>query len=75
MSENVITSRDNERVRRARNVREGKAEGEIFIEGVRLCEEAAGANLLINEVFHTDEILRDERGASGPGPGGQERTP
>ncbi len=63
MSENVITSRDNERVRRARTVREGKAADEIFIEGVRLCEEAASAKLLINEAFHTLEILRDERGA------------
>jgi TrmH family RNA methyltransferase len=63
MSENVITSRDNERVRRARHVREGKDAGEIFIEGVRLCEEAASANVFVNEVLHTVELQQDERGA------------
>lgn len=63
MSEQVIKSRDNERVRRARGVREGKADGEIFIEGVRLCEEAARASLVVKDVLHTEELSRDERGA------------
>jgi TrmH family RNA methyltransferase len=63
MSEQVITSRDNERVRHARSVREGKAVGEIFIEGVRLCEEAARARLVVKDVLHTEELSRDERGA------------
>jgi TrmH family RNA methyltransferase len=63
MNESVITSRDNEAVRRARSVRDGKAEGEMFIEGVRLCEEAARARLLIKDVLLTEELARDERGA------------
>jgi TrmH family RNA methyltransferase len=63
MSESVITSRDNEGVRRARRARDGKDEGEIFIEGVRLCEEAARARLLIKDVIRTEDFARDERGA------------
>ncbi|HEY0544675.1 MAG TPA: RNA methyltransferase [Pyrinomonadaceae bacterium] len=63
MSEQVITSRDNERVRHARSVREGKAEGEIFVEGVRLCEEAARARLVIKDVLHTEELSHDGRAA------------
>jgi TrmH family RNA methyltransferase len=63
MNDDVITSRDNSRVRRARAVREGKVSGEIFIEGVRLCEEAARAGLRIQEVLHTVEVASDERGS------------
>jgi TrmH family RNA methyltransferase len=63
MNESIITSRDNERVRHARHVREGKVAGEIFIEGVRLCEEAVPARLFIKEVLHTEALPRDERGA------------
>lgn len=63
----TITSKQNERVRRARAVRDGREESElIFIEGLRLCEEAARANgLIITEAFHTariERIERDERG-------------
>ena len=36
----IITSRANALIRRARAVRAGKARELIFIEGVRLCEEA-----------------------------------
>lgn len=63
MSENVITSRDNDRVRHARKVRDGKLIDEIFIEGVRLCEQAAHANLKITDVLHTAPIQTDERAA------------
>ncbi|MBV9959023.1 MAG: RNA methyltransferase [Acidobacteria bacterium] len=59
----MITSRDNEGVRRARRVRDGKADGEIFIEGVRLCEEAARARLHIRDVIRTEDFSREERGA------------
>lgn len=63
MNDDVITSRDNSRVKHARAVRDGKVSGEIFIEGVRLCEEAARAGLRIQEVLHTEEVAGDERGA------------
>lgn len=61
MSESVITSRDNSRVRHARKARDGKIPDEIFIEGVRLCEQAAHANLDIIDVLHTEHAKADER--------------
>jgi TrmH family RNA methyltransferase len=65
MSDEIITSRDNALARRARAVREGKVREQIFVEGLRLSEEAlralgAGG---IREVIHTERIARDERGA------------
>ncbi len=63
MSMDVITSRDNERVRQARAARDGKAPDKIFIEGVRLCEEALQAGLHVEEALHTLEFMQDERGA------------
>lgn len=63
MRETVITSRDNPLARRARGVRERRVEGLIFIEGVRLCEEARGASLDIEEVLCTERLAGEERGA------------
>ncbi len=63
MSESIITSRDNAHVRHARLVREGKVAGEIFVEGIRLCNEAEGAKLEIKEAIHTEELMSDERGS------------
>ncbi len=65
MSEHVITSRDNTLVKRARAVREGRVREQIFLEGLRLCEEAAralGANEIL-EVIHTERVAQEERGA------------
>src|SRR5215210_5769828 len=63
MSETVIKSRDNPLVRRARAVRERRTEGLIFVEGVRLCEEALGARLHIEDVLCTERLAGEERGA------------
>jgi TrmH family RNA methyltransferase len=63
MDESVITSRDNNRVRHARKVRDGKIADEIFVEGVRLCEQATTANLEITDVIHTEQIILDDRAA------------
>jgi len=63
MTESLITSRDNNRVRHARKVRDGKVSDEMFIEGVRLCEQAINSNAIITDVFHTEPILTDERAA------------
>lgn len=63
MRETVITSRDNALAKRARAVRDRKVEGLIFVEGVRLCEEAHGASLPIEDVFCTERFAVDERGA------------
>lgn len=58
----LITSRDNEKVKNARAVRDGKERKSIFIEGVRLCEEAVLANLKITEAFANVTFDSDERG-------------
>ena len=63
MSEGVIRSRGNASVRRARAVRDGRDRDFIFVEGVRLCEEALGAALDIETVFHAETVREDERGS------------
>ncbi len=59
-----ITSRDNSLLRRARAVRDGKLEGLIFIEGLRLCEEALRSGLEIDSVIFSEEISKKERAAA-----------
>ena len=59
----AITSRSNPQVKLARAVREGKSAELIFLEGVRLCEEAARARLAIENVLYTERLAREERGA------------
>jgi len=59
--ETVINSRDNQLVRAARAVRDGKQRELIFIEGRRLCVEALSAGLIIEEAFITEEISLNER--------------
>ena len=59
-----ITSRDNSLLRQARNVRDGKIDELIFIEGLRLCEEAQRSNLEIDAVIVSEELARKERAAA-----------
>lgn len=59
----MITSRDNPLLRRARAVRDGKIDESIFVEGLRLCEEALVSGLNIEAVIHSEEIARRERAA------------
>ena len=63
MSEQIITSRDNALVKRARAVRDGRLNELIFIEGLRLCEEAAEAALAIQDVICAEKMASDERAA------------
>lgn len=63
MTAKVITSRDNQLVRRARAVRDGRVRELIFIEGLRLSEEAARAALPIEVVLCTEKFLHDKRGS------------
>ena len=63
MSDQIITSRDNALVKLARAVRDGRTRELIFIEGLRLCEEAAKASLAIQEVICTEKMAGEERGA------------
>jgi len=58
---NLITSRDNSLLRHARAVRDGKVDDSMFVEGLRLCEEALGSGLKIEAVIHSEEIARKER--------------
>jgi TrmH family RNA methyltransferase len=57
----MITSRDNSLLRRARTVRDGKADEAIFVEGLRLCEEALRSGLTIEAVIFSEEIARKEK--------------
>src|SRR5262245_26684078 len=56
-----ITSRDNSLLRQARAVRDGKLDELIFVEGLRLCEEAQRSHLEIEAVIVSEELLRKER--------------
>src|ERR1700694_2777864 len=59
----TITSRDNSLLRHARAVRDGKVNNSIFVEGLRLCEEALNSRLEIEAAIHSDQIARKERAA------------
>ena len=66
MNEPVITSRDNSLAKHARAVRDGKIHEQIFIEGLRLCEEAAQALSAdaLQHIICTQSFAQSERGAS-----------
>jgi TrmH family RNA methyltransferase len=51
-----ITSKDNSLLREARAVRDGKVEELIFVEGLRLCEEAVNSQLPIHALIFSDEL-------------------
>lgn len=55
-----ITSRDNRRLLETRKVRDGKSSARIFIEGRRLAAEALRSNLVIYEVFVSEQFRDDE---------------
>ena len=59
----IITSRDNSLLRHARAVRDGKIDDSIFVEGLRLCDEALNSGLTIEAVIYSEEISRKERAA------------
>src|SRR5438067_9355892 len=56
-----ITSRDNSLLRRARAVRDGKIKESIFVEGLRLCEEALASALKIEAVIYSDQLARKDK--------------
>ena len=57
----TITSRDNSLLRQARAVRDGKADGLIFIEGLRLSEEALRSGLTIEAVIVSNELAQKDK--------------
>jgi TrmH family RNA methyltransferase len=63
MTKETITSRRNPLVQRARGVREGRAQEFVFVEGVRLCEEALHAEVGFESALYTRGLAGDARGA------------
>ncbi len=63
MSDLLITSRENPAIKLATAVREGRDRDRIFIEGLRLSEEAIDANLRIETVFFVQDQLLKARGS------------
>lgn len=63
MRRETITSRRNPIVQKARTVREGRERELIFVEGVRLCEEAISAGLVIDAVLCVEHLAQEARGA------------
>jgi RNA methyltransferase, TrmH family len=63
MSNEIITSRKNPLAQRARAVRDGREDVLIFIEGVRLCEEALRAGVEFEFALFTPSVEEGERGA------------
>jgi TrmH family RNA methyltransferase len=59
----TITSRDNSLLRHARAVRDGQVDNSIFVEGLRLCEEALNSGLEIEAAIYSEQIARKERAA------------
>ncbi|HEX7313742.1 MAG TPA: RNA methyltransferase [Pyrinomonadaceae bacterium] len=64
MNVETITSRKNPLAQRARAVRDGREKSLVFVEGVRLCEEALRASVEFESVLYTRSLAQDERGAS-----------
>jgi len=58
-----ITSRDNSLLRQARAVRDGKIDEFIYVEGLRLADEAVRSGLVIEAVIYSDQIARKEHAA------------
>ncbi|HKB64869.1 MAG TPA: RNA methyltransferase [Pyrinomonadaceae bacterium] len=63
MKPEIITSRDNSLLRQVRAVRDGRVDDAIFVEGLRLCEEALTSGMKIHAVVFSDEIARKEKPA------------
>lgn len=64
MTGETITSRKNPLAQRARAARDGRERESVFVEGVRLCEEALGASVEFELVLYTRFLAADARGAS-----------
>jgi RNA methyltransferase, TrmH family len=63
MKDAAITSRKNPLVQRARAARDGREKEVVFVEGVRLCEEALRAGVAFEFALYKDAAEEDGRGA------------
>jgi TrmH family RNA methyltransferase len=61
LTTNKIASRENAKLKHARKVRDGKEGDAIFVEGLRLCEEALRSDLTVRECFASTKFLKGER--------------
>lgn len=59
----MITSRQNSLIQHARAASRGATKDLLFVEGLRLCEEAARSNLACEEVLYTEKFAEDSRAA------------
>ena len=57
-----IDSRDNQKIKQARRVRDGKIENLIFAEGLRLAEEVLRSPLAVAEIFVSESFAENRRG-------------
>lgn len=57
----MITSRDNQKLKLARKVRDGKLSELIFLEGIRLAEEAIRSNVAIRECLISSDFQKGSR--------------
>lgn len=57
-----IASRDNQKLKFARAVREGREIGKIFVEGIRLAEEIIKTKINIQFAYFTGKFLENNRG-------------
>lgn len=65
MDSGKITSRHNSLVKHARAVRDRRdAPEQIFIEGLRLAEEAVSSRLVVQDALYTEKFEGEERGAT-----------
>ncbi|MFN2530126.1 MAG: TrmH family RNA methyltransferase [Pyrinomonadaceae bacterium] len=60
----MITSRDNSLLRQIRAVRDGKISDSIFVEGLRLAEEAVESGLHIQAAVFSEELSRKPKATS-----------
>ena len=56
-----ITSRDNQKLKFARKIRDGRENEFLFVEGVRLAEEFLKSDLEITDCLFTPDFLNNER--------------
>jgi len=59
-----INSKDNSLLRQARAVRDGKDNDLIFVEGLRLCEEALRSGLPLDAVIVSEELAQKEKASA-----------
>ena len=59
-----ISSRENKRLKEAKRVRDGQADDLMFVEGVRLAEEAISSSVKVREGFVTSRFVESERGSA-----------